>query len=130
MITFDGAQRVVCSARRIRTNTPLQALVTLNDSVYINLARHFAGWMMEKSPASVDQQISAGYERMLYRSIAAAKLQTLKNLYIKALTVYQKDTEARKEMLGEELKGKTPEAAALVVVANAMLNLDEVVMKN
>lgn len=130
MITFDGAQRVVCSARRIRTNTPLQALVTLNDSVYINLARHFAGWMMEKSPGSADQQISAGYARMLYRPIAAAKLQTLKNLYIKALTVYQQDSEARKEMLGGELKEKTAEAAALVVVANAMLNLDEVVMKN
>lgn len=130
MITFDGAQRVVCSARRIRTNTPLQALVTLNDSVYINLARHFAGWMMEKAPASIDQQISLGYEKMLYKPIAAAKLQTLKQLYQKALAGYRQDAVATKEMAGEEMKEKTPEAAAMVIVANAMLNLDEVVMKN
>ena len=42
MLMFDGADREVCTARRIRTNTPLQALVTLNDSVYIDAARHFA----------------------------------------------------------------------------------------
>ena len=42
MITFDGASREVCTARRIRTNTPLQALTTLNDSAYIDMARNFA----------------------------------------------------------------------------------------
>ena len=39
MITFDGVGREVCTARRIRTNTPLQALVTLNDSVYLEASR-------------------------------------------------------------------------------------------
>ena len=41
MMSFDGASREVCTARRIRTNTPLQALVTLNDSVYIEASRLF-----------------------------------------------------------------------------------------
>ena len=48
MITFDGVSREVCTARRIRTNTPLQALTTLNDSVYIDLARHFARRMQKR----------------------------------------------------------------------------------
>ena len=42
MISFDGTSREVCTARRIRTNTPLQALTTLNDSVFLEAAQHFA----------------------------------------------------------------------------------------
>ncbi len=48
MMTFDGRDREVCTARRIRTNTPLQALATLNDSVYIEGARHFADRMQKE----------------------------------------------------------------------------------
>lgn len=48
MISFDGAAREVCSSRRIRTNTPLQALVTLNDSVYLEASRNFAYRMLQK----------------------------------------------------------------------------------
>jgi hypothetical protein len=47
MMTFDGVAREVCTARRIRTNTPLQALVTLNDEAYIDMARYFAYKMQE-----------------------------------------------------------------------------------
>ncbi len=130
MISFDGAQRVVCNARRIRTNTPLQALVTLNDSVYVNMARHFAAWMWEQSPANIDAQISKGYERMLYKPISEEKKKILKDLYAQALAIYRKDEESRREMAGEEIKSDKPEAAALVVVANAMLNFDEVVTKS
>lgn len=130
MITFDGAQRVVCNARRIRTNTPLQALVTLNDSVYLNIARHFAGWMWQQSPDNIDRQITAGYQRMMFKSITTEKLQILKGLYEQALATYRKDEENGTFMRGEQLSDKRPEAAALVVVANAMLNLDEVVTKS
>jgi hypothetical protein len=130
MISFDGAQRVVCNARRIRTNTPLQALVTLNDSVYVNMARHFAAWMWEEAPTGIDAQISKGYERMLYKPISEEKKKILKDLYAQALAIYRKDEESRREMAGEEIKSDKPEAAALVVVANAMLNLDEVVTKS
>jgi hypothetical protein len=130
MISFDGAQRVVCNARRIRTNTPLQALVTLNDSVYVNLARHFAAWMWEEAPTGIDAQISKGYARMLYKPISEEKKKILKDLYDKALAIYRKDEESRRQMAGEEMKSDKPEAAALVVVANAMLNLDEVVTKS
>ena len=60
MITFDGSQRIVCTPRRIRTNTPLQALVTLNDSVYVDLAGHFSA-RMAKEGGDMRSQIARGY---------------------------------------------------------------------
>lgn len=108
MIAFDAAQKNVCSARRIRTNTPLQALVTLNDSVYVDLARHFAKRMKREGGPTPEQQIKKGYEVMLYKPIKPEKLKIFIDLYNKA----------------------GANDSAMDVVANAMLNLDEVVMKN
>jgi len=130
MITFDGAQRVVCTARRIRTNTPLQALATLNDSVWLDMSRHFAYRMQRTAAKDVGRQISKGYELMLYKPIPPAKLQVFEDLYNKALLEFKKDAEGTCEMVGVNNENNNPETAALVVVANAMLNLDEVVMKN
>ena len=55
MVTFDGIARNVCTARRIRTNTPLQALTTLNDSAYIDMARHFACRLQNKAGKEITQ---------------------------------------------------------------------------
>jgi hypothetical protein len=130
MISFDGVQRVLCTARRIRTNTPLQALVTLNDSVYLDMARHFAVRMKKEGGADVKKQIAKGYELMLYKSLPETKLKVFADLYTEALNEFKADASKASEMMG--LKGETTDSstAALVVVANAMMNLDEVVMKN
>jgi hypothetical protein len=130
MITFDGASREVCSPRRIRTNTPLQALVTLNDSVYLDAARHFAYRMQQISKGDVQQQISKGYELAMLKGIAPAKLEALTTLYNTAYGQFRKDTLRTREMAGSDTTHNNPETAALVVVANAMLNLDELVTKN
>jgi hypothetical protein len=130
MIAFDMPQRNVCSARRIRTNTPLQALVTLNDSTYLDMARHFAWRMKKETSDNIQKQIAKGYEWMLYKPIPAAKQQVFVDLYNKAVNEFKKDTAHVSEMVGFDKEHKTPFDAALVVVANAMLNLDEVVMKN
>ncbi|MBC7948313.1 MAG: DUF1553 domain-containing protein [Chitinophagaceae bacterium] len=130
MIAFDAPQRAVCSPRRIRTNTPLQALVTLNDSAYLDMARHFA-WRMKKEMAgNVQQQIAKGYEMMLYKTIPAVKLKVFVDLYNQAVDEFKKDSDQTCEMVGVNSDKNNPYVAALVVVANAMLNLDEVVMKN
>jgi hypothetical protein len=129
MITFDGVGREVCTPRRIRTNTPLQALATLNDSVYLEASRHLALKMKEKS-GNVAAQISAGYERILFQPINQQKLMVLQNLYNQALAQYRKDREAACAMVGANNVHNNPETAALVVVANALLNLDEVVTKS
>jgi uncharacterized protein DUF1553 len=130
MITFDAAQRVVCSARRIRTNTPLQALATLNDSTYLNMSRHFAYRMQKEAGKNVKAQITRGYELMLYKTISPARLQLFEDLYNKALVEFKSDPDKTCEMIGWNNENNNPETAALVVVANAMLNQDEVVMKN
>ena len=91
MITFDGVQRVLCTARRIRTNTPLQALVTLNDSAYLNMARLFALRMKKEGGPDVDQQIARGYELMLYKPLPKEKLNVFVDLYNEALTEFKSD---------------------------------------
>jgi hypothetical protein len=147
MINFDGAQRVVCNARRIRTNTPLQALVTLNDSVYVDLAAHFAGRMeaeygpgdkgdkgdkgeggkeeRKREERKVEEQIKWAYRQLLYSEIKQEQLTALMGLYSKARATYEANPKER-EAFGQP----TAHAAAMVVVANALLNLDEVIVKN
>lgn len=130
MMTFDGAQRVVCNARRIPTNTPLQALVTLNDPAYLDMARHFAYRMLQAAPTGAEAQIAAGYRMMLYKPIAPGTLAALMRLYHTALAQYEQDSDAACQILGEVNRHSAPATSALVVVANALLNLDEVIMKN
>lgn len=129
-IAFDGASRVVCSPRRIRTNTPLQALVTLNDSTYIDLARQFAVRMQKTGAKSTNAQIAKGYQMMLYKPISANRLKIFEDLYAKALKEFKGNATSAAQLMGDKQKLARPEDAALVVVANAMLNLDEVVTKN
>lgn len=129
MITFDGASREVCTARRIRTNTPLQALVLLNDSVYTEAARYFAFRMMEGA-AGEDAVISKGYEMLLYKPLEARKLEILKKLYDRAYAKFSRDKYTTCEMVGAPGVHDNPETAAYVVVAEALLNLDEVITKS
>lgn len=130
MIAFDGAQRNVCAARRIRTNTPLQALTSLNDSAYLDMARHFAYRIEREEVGNIRQKISKGYEMMLFKQIPEAKLNVLVDLYNKALIEFKADKEKTCEMIGLMNEHNDPQTAAMVVVANAMLNLDEIVTKN
>ncbi len=129
MINFDGGSREVCVVRRIRTNTPLQALNSLNDSAYLVLARQFAINMRKADPL-VKKQIETGYQKMLYQPIAPAKLNVLLDLYEQTVTEYKKDKTAANALMGDKNKTALPEDAAMVVVANAMMNLDEWVNKN
>jgi hypothetical protein len=131
MITFDGSQRIVCTPRRIRTNTPLQALVTLNDSVYVDLAGYFSQRMDKEGGKDIRSKVSKGYEMMLYKPIPPQKLDVFVNLYQKALVEFkQSDSAAAAFNRTKEKNGKNAEQAALKLVANAMLNIDEVITKN
>ncbi len=130
MITFDGTSRETCSARRIRTNTPLQALVTLNDSTYLNMARQLAKRMHKAAPEKIEQQVCKGYEIMLYKPITPHLQKVFTDLYSSSLIEFKGDPEKTCEMAGIQDEYNNPEFAALVVVANAMLNLDEIITKN
>jgi hypothetical protein len=126
MMMFDGSSREVCVSRRIRTNTPLQALVTLNDSSFVVAARHFAVKMRaEGSDASA--QIRNGYRRLLLQDIPDAKLRIFSTLYSESLAEYRREAQKAKTLTASA--DGSPELAAMTVVANAMLNLDEVIMR-
>lgn len=130
MLSFDGVAREVCVARRIRTNTPLQALATLNDEGFMEIARHFAARMEREGGTDVRQQISKGYEWATYRMMSKEKLEPLLNLYQQCLQQFKTDETKTCEVLGAEKAENTPEKAAMVVVANAMLNIDDLITKN
>jgi len=126
MMMFDGSSREVCVSRRIRTNTPLQALVTLNDSSFVVASRHFGDRMMAKGndPAT---QISAGYKMLLLRDMPVQKLRVFEDLYNEAYQHFQKDNTAARKLV--VVKEASSNQAAMTVVANAMLNLDEIITK-
>lgn len=127
LMMFDGSSREVCISRRIRTNTPLQALVTLNDPVFVEAARALAKRMMPSDTTKADHSIAAGYGLLTFREIPEEKLAIMRKLYDEAIGVYQSDTAAAHALT--EAKDGTPQLAAMTVVANALLNLDEVIMK-
>ena len=114
MITFDGGSRAVCITGRIRTNTPLQALTTLNDSSYLVMARHFAYRMKESGGKEITKQIEKGYEAMMYKSISEKRMAALVELYNKAIDKFKKDEDAACEMVGVMDEHNNPETAALV----------------
>jgi hypothetical protein len=131
MLGFDASVRDVCLPRRIRTNTPLQALNTLNDSAYLDMARHFAERMKAMAGNNPGQQIKSGYQAMMYKTISPVKLEALLGLYNKSVTAFSKNSKEALELMGDPQKQTAdPEMAAMVVVANAMLNLDEWLTKS
>ncbi|HEX8040589.1 MAG TPA: DUF1553 domain-containing protein [Chryseosolibacter sp.] len=131
MITFDGVARDVCTARRVRTNTPLQALTILNDSAYLDLARHFAFRLRKEGGEDVKAQIAEGYRLAAWHPADDKSLEALMELYTIAYNRYKDDPEKARALLGGGTSdGNEAKTAALVVVANALLNLDEVLTKN
>lgn len=128
--TFDLAPRQVCVSRRIPTNTPLQALVTLNDPVFIEAAQHLAKWMFKKAPQKSTERIRAAYYKILGRAISTNNLNILNKLYLDTKDKFQANpADAEQLLLAEALESAPADFAATVVLANAMLNLDEYLMK-
>jgi hypothetical protein len=133
MTTFDAPNREVCTVRRDRTNTPLQALVTLNDPVYIEAAQSLARKMSAASEAT-DEKIRSGFKRCLSRLPSDIELRRLVQFFEQAKQRYGKDGELAEKMatdpIGPAPKGSDlVELAALTLTANVLLNLDEILMK-
>ncbi|MCP9761765.1 DUF1553 domain-containing protein [Lacihabitans soyangensis] len=126
MISFDGVGREICVSRRIRTNTPLQALVTLNDSVYVDLSAKLAQKSLSVSKNNFQESIKKAYGFAIGKEMKKEKFDILLRLYQSTLTLYKKDPSKSKELLGNP----NPELAALVLVCNSILNLDEVITKS
>ena len=134
MATFDAPNREVCTVRRIRTNTPLQALVTLNDPVNVEAAQALARRVVKEGGQSVADKARYGFRLTLSRAPHENELARLVNLYERSLTRFQQSAEDAVRMATDPL-GAAPadanvaELAAWTVVGNVILNLDETVMK-
>jgi hypothetical protein len=130
MLSFDGSAREVCVSRRIRTNTPLQALTTLNDSAYFEASRFLAYQLISTNGNDYPKVIRQAYERAVGYPITAQKEAILVKLYTDALDRLKKDKDKTCGMIGVQDEHNNAETAAMVVVMNAIMNLDEVITKN
>lgn len=128
MTTFDAPSREFCQSRRILTNTPLQALVTLNDPVYLEAAEKLAT-TMQKRGRTPEQQLREGYRLLTFQPINDKSLKVLVKIYGDALKSYKAKPSEVDSILVYGKEKKSPELAALTISANVMLNLDNVVTK-
>ena len=121
LTTFDVNMREVCYVKRIPTNTPLQALVTMNDPVFLEAALEFA---KIHSTKNYENAIKDMYESAMYRNIEDEKLSFLVNLYLESINFYSKSPEELKNFFGLD-SNVSKKIASLTIVANAIMNLDE-----
>ncbi|MBI3881455.1 MAG: DUF1549 domain-containing protein [Verrucomicrobia bacterium] len=134
MATFDAPSRENCTVRRLPTNTPLQAFVTLNDPAFVEMAQSLGRRVVREGGASVADRVRYGLKLALSRPPTDAQVQTLVSLYEKELAHFRADAAAAKKMSTDPL-GPLPagldaaEAAAWTVVGNVLLNLDGVLTK-
>ena len=115
-MTFDATSREFCTVRRVRTNTPLQALTLLNDPASFEAARALAGRMVAGG-STPDARAAAGVKLVLTRAPRPQEVERLVALYDQELAQYRKRGESE------------PELAAWTMVANVLLNLDEAITK-
>jgi hypothetical protein len=123
MLTFDVPSREVCTMRRIPTNTPLQALVTLNDEAFVECAAGLADRMVAEGGGDPSGRIAWAYRAATGRRPSDATLEDLTLLYETA------HKRSMSEKSGTNPERQAAERAALSIVASAILNLDEVLTK-
>lgn len=127
-MAFDAPSREVCAERRPRTNTPLQALATLNDPVFVEASAALARRMMTEGKAD---PVAYGFKLCVARAPTARERELVRSLYGDSLAKYQKDAAKAKALTAVigDAKLDAAEWASWTVVANVLLNLDETITK-
>ena len=134
MSIFDAPDRETCQVRRARTNTPLQALVLLNDVQFVEAARRLAEGVMTDGGESAEERITFTYRTVLARHPKPRELRVVSQLFADYLEDFKADPEAAGKLLaiGEGPRNEqldTPELAAWTMIAHLLLNLSETVTK-
>jgi len=134
MTIFDAPTREKCTLRRSRTNTPLQALVTLNDPQFVEAARALAQRTMTEGGDTLEDQIAYAYRLAAGVRPSPAAVAVLKTAYEQELAVFQDDVERAKKLLsiGESKRDENldpAQHAAMSVVCSMILNLDAVITR-
>jgi len=134
MVTFDAPNRETCTVRAVRTNTPLQALNLMNDTIYLEASRKIAERMIREGGRTAANRLAYGWELVLARPPRPKESAVLNRWFGKISAHYEADSKAAGEYLKE---GESPigrkldlrELAAYTAVASLILNLDEAVTK-
>ncbi|HXG08965.1 MAG TPA: DUF1553 domain-containing protein, partial [Gemmataceae bacterium] len=134
MTAFDAPSREACTARRERTNTPLQALLLMNETQYVEASRALAERAMREGGRGLEDRLAYLFRLAVARRPDAVELAELAAAYRDHLATYTRDVEAAKKLiaLGESKPDPSldpSELAAWTMVANLVLNLDEVINK-
>jgi mono/diheme cytochrome c family protein len=134
MSTLDAPSREACMVRRERTNTPLQALLMMNETQYVEAAIGLAGRAMKSGGASPEGRLAWMFRSATCRKPDATELAELSATYRDLLAQYQKDTESAKKLIASgstkpDASAPPAELAAYSMIANLILNLDEVLTK-
>jgi hypothetical protein len=135
MTTFDAPSREQCRARRERTDTPLQALLMMNAPEYFEAARHLGYRMLHEGGDCDEARLRYGFELATARKPTDRECGVLSESLAAQRARYSSDAEAAKKVISV---GESPvptdvaagDLAAYTMVANLLLNLDEVVTKN
>ena len=135
MTTFDAPSRELCRARRERTNTPLQALLTMNDVQYFEAARQLGYRMLREGGSNDADRLKLGFRIVTSRWPTASEADVLADNLAAQRARYAADAAAAEKVIsvGESPVPKdvpAPELAAYTMVANVLMNLDEVLTKN
>ena len=123
MLTFDTPSRDLCSAQRITTNTPLHALITLNDPVFLECSQAFAKRMADEAGSDLESRIKHGYLLSTQQMASNDTISVLIQLHADILADFKSSPENSRKI------GKSPEDAALTLIANTLLNLDAAITK-
>ena len=134
MTIFDAPTREKCMVERPRTNTPLQALVTMNDPQFTEAARNLAQRMIKEGGKTPQERVTFGYRLVASRQPKSIVANILLAAYNEELENFKKNAEAANKLLGigaskrDETIG-VAEHAAWTIVASMLLNLDEVITR-
>jgi hypothetical protein len=135
VLTFDAPTREICSVRRSRTNTPMQALVLLNDVTYVEAARGLATRMLRDGGRDPAERVRFGFRCATGRLPDPSEAAALKGYYEHQLDVFRASPESAKRLLRA---GESPvpsgldscELGAWALTASLLLNLDEVITQH
>ncbi len=134
LVTFDAPDRETCVVRRARTNTPLQALVLLNDPTYVEASRKLAERMLREAGTTPEERISLAFRLTLSRLPSQRETASLLKTVERVIASYRANPAAVEELLkvGEsprDTKFDGAELAAWTIAASVILNLDETLTK-
>ena len=132
--TFDAPEREFCTVRRSRTNTPLQALLLLNGTQFVEAARKLGERMLREAGELLDDQLTYGFRLVTARRPSEEELAILREAYAAERKHFSDDEAAANKLLSVgESKWETTlnkaEVAAMASVARLLLNLNEAITK-